>query len=213
METIGYIGELDLLDVPTSQEFSVVTIPAHRYLMIDAHLTIEGQVNPGARNDFQASTDALFSVAYALKNMCEKAVGRSYLMPPLESLWWVETKDDAPSGRGENWEYTSMIMVPDWIDEHMIRKAVKSVMSREPNPKLAEIRIDTLKEGRSVQILFSGALGDETPTIDRLRREYIPEHGYSCNGKHHEIYLCDPYCMGLDNFCMIIRQPVMEFQG
>lgn len=60
----------------------------------------------------------------------------------------------------------------------------------------------------SVQILHIGSYDAEAPTIERLHKVYLPEHGLVENGHHHEIYLSDPRRVAPDKLKTIIRQPV-----
>lgn len=60
----------------------------------------------------------------------------------------------------------------------------------------------------SVQILHVGSYDDETPTLHRLHDEYLPEHGLTFNGDHHEIYLSDPRRTAPEKLKTVLRQPV-----
>jgi hypothetical protein len=61
-----------------------------------------------------------------------------------------------------------------------------------------------------VQILHIGSYDDETPVLERLHREYLPEHGLTFNGDHHEIYLSDARRTAPAKLRTILRQPVKD---
>lgn len=85
MEKVDFKKELDFLYKPTSKEFSIVTVPPLKYLMVD------GEGDPNTSPDYAAAIEALYSVSYTLKFMSKKELGRDYVVPPLESLWWPMT--------------------------------------------------------------------------------------------------------------------------
>ena len=50
----------------------------------------------------------------------------------------------------------------------------------------------------------------EAPTLARLHNEYMPAHGFTFNGPHHEIYLGDPRKTAPERLKTVLRQPVKE---
>jgi len=79
---------------------------------------------------------------------------------------------------------------------------------RKKNPAaLDKVRLETLEEGRAAQILYVGPFADEGPTIQRIH-EFIHAAGKELCGKHHEIYLSDPWRTAPENLKTIIRQPM-----
>lgn len=127
---------------PTAKEFSIVTVPPLKYLMID------GEGDPNTSPDYAAAIEALYSVSYTLKFMSKKELGQDYVVPPLESLWWADDMSAFAKGHKESWKWTAMIMAPQWITKAMVKQAVKSVREKKENAKLAELRHETLKEGK-----------------------------------------------------------------
>lgn len=206
MEKVDYKKEFDYLYKPSAKKFSLVTVPALRYLMID------GEGNPETSPDFQAAMEALYSVSYTLKFMSKKEIQRDYVVPPLEALWWAEDMSDFEQGRKENWQWTMMILVPEWIDKVMIQDAIADASKKKPNSKLKELRVDTLREGRSVQIMYVGPYDGEGPVLETLHHQFLPERGLAPKGKHHEIYLSDPRKTAPEKLRTVIRQPVKQIR-
>src|SRR5690606_13371261 len=63
-------------------EFRVLELPELRYLMLDGH------GDPNTAPAFTAAVETLYPVAYALKLASKEQLGRDYVVPPLEGLWW-----------------------------------------------------------------------------------------------------------------------------
>ena len=148
----------------------------------------------------------LYGVSYALK-FASKAMGRDYGVLPLEGLWWADDLDDFVAANKARWKWTMMIAQPDWITPEMFSAALdktKAKLGAAP----ATLRLERLAEGLSVQIMHLGPYSAEGPTIARLHREYLPAHGLTENGHHHEIYLSDPRRVAPEKLKTVIRQPV-----
>lgn len=180
--------------------FVVIDVPRLNFLMVD------GQGNPNISPDYEAAVGALYATSYTLK-FASKAKGRDYVVPPLQGLWWADDMSDFVAGRKDRWRWTMMLMLPDWITETAFAAAAETV--RVKNGQMpATFRFEAFDEGRSVQILHVGPYDDEAPTIRRLHAEFLPEHGLTENGKHHEIYLSDPRRTDPGKLKTILRQPV-----
>ncbi len=204
MEKVDFKKELDYLYKPPSKNFTLVTVPPLRYLMID------GEGDPNTSSDYASAIQALYSVSYTLKFMSKKELEQDYVVPPLESLWWADDMSAFAKGHKESWKWTAMIMVPNWITKAMVKKAVKSAAEKIENAKLAELRHETLKEGKSVQILHIGPYDKEGPMLSRMHNEFMPANDLTFNGKHHEIYMSDPRKVAPEKLRTVVRQPVMK---
>lgn len=180
----------------------VLDVPDLRYLMIDGH----GDPNTPV---YEAAVAALYPLAYALKFASKAQLGRDYVVMPLEGLWWAEDMDAFTAVRDKSrWDWTLMIMVPDWTTDEMFDAAVEKVASKAPPTRVADVRMEVLAEGRCVQALHVGAYDDEAELLRHMHHEFIPEHGLAMVGKHHEIYLSDPRRADPSTLRTILRQPV-----
>jgi hypothetical protein len=203
MPKIDYKKELKHLYQPTAQEFAVVEVPPLNFLMIDGH------GDPNTTPEYEAAVEALYAVAYKLKFASKKRMGMDYVVPPLEGLWWAEEMEAFTTRRDKSaWDWTMMIMQPEWIGQEMFQKATEQVEKQRQLPALAALRLETYDEGLSVQILHVGSYEDEGPTLQRLHHEFMPLHGYEPAGKHHEIYLSDPRKVTPEKLRTVLRQPV-----
>jgi len=172
---------------------------------------IDGHGDPNAEQAYQEAVEALYAVAYKLKFASKKTLGKDYVVPPLEGLWWSEDMETFTTRRDKRaWNWTMMIMQPDWITPGMFETACQQVDAKKDLPALPLLRLETYHEGLAVQILHVGSYDDEGPTLARMHEAFIPQHGYEMVGKHHEIYLSDPRRTAPEKLKTVLRQPVQK---
>jgi hypothetical protein len=183
--------------------FVVVDVPEMQFLMVDGH------GNPNTAQEYQDALEALYAVAYKLKFNSKKKLGKDYIVPPLEGLWWAEDMDTFTSARDKSqWDWTMMIMTPDWVKASMFSEALAQVQKGKNPTSLGIVRLESYHEGLSVQILHVGSYDDEGPKLAKMHQDFIPENGYVMIGKHHEIYLSDPRRVPAEKLKTVLRQPV-----
>jgi hypothetical protein len=180
----------------------VVHVPDLQYLALDGH----GDPNTAA---FADATAALYPVAYALKFASKRRLDRDYVVMPLEGLWWADDMESFTTARDKHrWNWTLMTMVPDWITAGMLAEAIGQVGAKGRPTRLDDLRLETLAEGLCVQALHVGSYDDEAGLLRRIHHEFVPEHGLTMTGKHHEIYLSDARRVAPAKLRTILRQPV-----
>lgn len=178
-------------------QFRVLDVPDLRYLAIDGH------GDPNTAPAFAAALETLYPVAYKLKFASKKQLGRDYVVPPLEGLWWADDMDSFTAARDKShWDWTLLLMTPGWIGGDMVDAAVEQTGAQG-------IRLETLSEGRCVQTLHVGSFDEEADVLARLHDEFIPGQGLRMTGRHHEIYLSDSRRTPPGRQRTILRQPVM----
>jgi hypothetical protein len=202
VEKIDFRKTLKNLYRPPVEKFVQVDVPPMRYL------TVEGAGNPNSAPEYRDAVEALYSVSYPLKFASKKELGRDYVVPPLEGLWWANDMNAFTQRRKDDWLWTMMIMVPEWISPSMIERVIATVRNKKSMPGLERICAQTIAEGHSVQTMYIGSYDDEGPVLTRLHDEYMPQHGLHFNGKHHEIYIGDPRKTASEKLKTILRQPV-----
>lgn len=183
--------------------FRIVDVPDAQYLMIDGH------GDPNTSPVFTEAVEALYPVAYKLKFASKRDLGRDYVVPPLEGLWWAKDMDSFTTAREKSrWDWTLMLMVPGWINPAMIATAAEQAGASSRPARLDEVRLETLSEGRCVQTLHVGSFDDEADLLARMHQDFIPDNGLRMVGKHHEIYLSDSRKAGPEKQRTILRQPI-----
>lgn len=204
MDKIDFKKERSHLYNPPSRDFSLVDVPEMQFLMLDGH------GDPNTEPAYQEAVESLYGVAYKLKFMSKKQLEKDYVVPPLEGLWWADDMETFISRDKSAWDWTMMIMQPEWITPEMFAQAVAEVQKSKALPALSKMRLERYAEGLSVQILHIGSYDAEAPTLERLHREFIPQNGYVEAGKHHEIYLSDPRKVAPEKLKAVLRQPVVR---
>ncbi|AEF38674.1 GyrI-like domain-containing protein [Hoyosella subflava] len=185
--------------------FRIVDVPPLQYLMADGH------GDPNTATEYADAIAALYPVAYKLKFASKQDLGRDYVVMPLEALWWAADMDAFTVERDKSqWDWTVMIMVPDWITRDMFNTAVARVATSNRPISLDKVRLETLREGRCVQTLHVGPYDDETEILSEMHHEFIPRSGLRMTGKHHEIYFSDFRKVAPSKLRTILRQPVGE---
>jgi hypothetical protein len=185
-------------------EFRIIDVPPLQYLMIN------GRGDPNTAQEYADALSVLYPVAYALKFASKQQLGRDYVLMPLEA----SDMDLFTSARDKSrWEWTAMIMVPDWITGDMFDRAVAKVAEKSRLASLDKVRLESLDEGRCVQTLHIGSYDDEAAVLATMHGEFIADAGLQLAGRHHEIYLSDPRRVEPARLRTILRQPVALAQG
>ncbi len=184
-------------------KFSVVTVPAMQFLMIDGH------GDPNNAEAYQGALTTIYPVAYALKFLSKGELGRDYAVMPLEALWWSDDMASFTTARDKSrWDWTLMNLVPEWITPEQFDQARETIARKNGAPLLDALRLERFDEGLCVQTLHVGAYDDEGPVLEAMHNEFIPAQGLRMTGKHHEIYLSDPRRTPAEKLKTILRQPV-----
>lgn len=184
-------------------EFRILDVRPLRYLMVDGH------GDPNSAQEYADAVSALYPLAYTLKFASKRQLGRDYVVMPLEALWWASDMDAFTSVRDKSqWDWTLMIMTPDWVDDAMFDVAVARVAKKARPASLDKVRLESLHEGRCVQTLHLGPYDDEAEVLATMHREVILSAGLQLTGRHHEIYLSDPRRVEPARLRTILRQPV-----
>lgn len=187
---------------PSSKEFSFVRLPSMTYLMVDGH------GNPNSQLYLDA-IQTLYSLSYTLKFALKKSGGPDFTVMGLEGLWWMPDMTQFSLERKDEWDWTAMILQPDFVTPAMLKSAVIECTAKGKAPLGSQARLELLDEGDCVQILYFGLYADEAPTIGRMHA-FIHDQGFVPNGKHHEIYLSDVRKVAPEKNKTILRQPVRK---
>lgn len=200
MEKTDLRKELKHLYGPSAKTVVEVDVPPFVFLMID------GEGDPNHSVAYGEAVEALFSVSYTAKFLFRKSCKQDYAVMPLEGLWWADDMAAFRANDRSQWQWTLMILQPDFLPEQLLREAMTSVADRKGLPGVARLRIERFDEGRCAQILHIGPFSGEGPTIDRLHAHIDSRSGL--RGRHHEIYLTDIRRAAPSRWKTIIRQPM-----
>ena len=189
--------------------FRLLDVPERHYLMVDGH------GDPNDSPAFAEAIETLYPVAYGLKFASKNDLGRDYVVPPLEGLWWAEDMASFTTARDKTrWSWTLMLLVPEWLGAADVdaacagARAKADAKSTAPPPRLDELRLQSLAEGRCAQTLHVGPFDAEGPVLEEMHTSFIPDQGLALAGTHHEIYLSDVRKTAPEKLRTILRQPV-----
>ena len=189
----------------------IVNVPKANYI------AIRGQGNPNEEGGaYQRAISVLYAVAYTLK-MSYKTDYKidgfyEYVVPPLEGFWWQDGIHGVDYTRKEEFNWISIIRLPDFITRENFDWAVKTA-SENKKIDCSKAEFLTIEEGLCVQIMHIGSFDDEPASLEKMDK-YLKENGYekdfSDTRLHHEIYLSDPRKSTPDKQKTVIRHPVKK---
>lgn len=189
---------------PKNTSWEKIEIPEMQFVMID------GEGDPNTAREYQDAVEALYGVAYPLKFLSKKQLGRDYVIPPLEGLWYADDMSIFEKRDKNSYRWTMMIMQPDWITQAMYDRIIGEARAKKPDLPHSRLRLEKYTEGASLQRLHIGSYDDEAPSLHELHHDLMPAQDLDFNGHHHEIYLSDPRKTTPDKLKTILRQPVKK---
>jgi hypothetical protein len=202
MDKLDFKKDLAPLYSPKNTDWELIEVPAMNFLMVD------GKGDPNTATEYGDAVAALYGVSYSTKFMSKQRLGKDYGVAPLEGLWWADDPAAFENAQKPEYQWTMMIMQPDWIAETMVSEGVAATAAKKELPALSKVRFERYNEGRSLQLLHVGSYDDEAPRLKYLHAEFMPLHKLTFNGRHHEIYLSDPRKTASSKLKTILRQPV-----
>ncbi len=202
MDKLDFKKDFAQLYAPKNTDWEFIEVPAMNFLMVD------GKGDPNTATDYSDAVAALYGVSYAVKFISKKGLGKDYGVAPLEGLWTASDPAVFENAQKAEYEWTMMIMHPEWITETMVSEAVAATAGKKELPALSKVRFERYNEGRSLQLLHVGSYDDEAPKLKYLHAQFMPHHKLTFNGLHHEIYLNDPRKTAPSKLKTILRQPV-----
>ena len=187
-----------------SDEYAMPRTPALVTVCAGQYLSATGAGAPGGA-EFQAKLGALYGYAYTIKFAKKQAGTDSFKVAPLEALWWVAGGGQAFTAPKRSWRWKLLLRVPPSVHPADLR-AARAALRAKGRPATG-VRLETIAEGSSIQMLHVGAYGDEPGTIARMGA-FAHEHHLRFRGRHHEIYLSDPRRVAPARLRTILRHPV-----
>lgn len=204
MSKVDFKKEYKDLFSASKKDFEEVNVPELQFLQVD------GMGNPNSSPAYTRALDALYALAYKVKFYSKMELGKDYVVPPLEGLWWSDDMASFASGDKDSWKWTMMLLTPEWITAEEVENARAEVAAKKNPEALSEVRLETCEEGLSLQIMHLGPYDAEAPTLKRLHEEFMPANGFVPDGLHHEIYFNSPTRVAPEKLRTILRQPVKK---
>ena len=189
----------------------IVTVPKMNYI------AVRGKGNPNEEDgEYKKSIELLYGIAYTIK-MSKKGDHKiegyfDYVVPPLEGFWWQENVDGIDYSHKENFQWISVIRLPDFVTKADFEWATEEA-TRKKKMDFSKVEFLTLEEGLCVQCMHSGSYDDEPATVAAMDK-FIADNGYendiSDTRRHHEIYLSDARKVAPEKLKTVIRHPIKK---
>ena len=190
---------------------SIVTVPKMNYI------AVRGQGDPNEEDgDYKAAIGLLYGIAFTIKLSkmgSRQIVGYfDFVVPPLEGFWRQDGIDGVDYSRKEDFQWISVIRLPDFVTEDDFRWAVEEATLKK-SQDFSKVEYLTIEEGLCVQCMHIGPYDDEPATV-ALMDQYLKENGYendfSDERWHHEIYLSDARKTAPEKLKTVIRHPIRK---
>lgn len=185
----------------------LITIPPMNFL------ALQGQGDPNQEGGaYKQSIALLYAVAFTIK-MSKLSDHRmegyfDYVVPPLEGLWWQEGVDGIDYSRKADFQWISMIRLPEFVTRAEFDWAIAEATAKK-GLDLSQMEFMTYDEGLCVQCMHLGPYDDEPATLAAMAafaeaQGCIPDR----TRYHHELYLSDARRCKPERLKTVIRCPV-----
>lgn len=192
---------------------SIVDVPAMNYI------AVRGKGDPNAVDgEYKATIGLLYGIAFTIK-MSYKGNHKidgyfDYVVPPLEGFWWQNGIDGIDYAHKENFEWISLIRLPDFVTQKDFEWAIAEA-TKKKKTDFSKVEFLTYNEGLCVQCMHVGSYDDEPASVAAMH-EYAIENGYEIDitdtRYHHEIYLSDARKVAPEKLKTVIRHPIKKFR-
>lgn len=189
----------------------IVTVPPMNYI------AVRGKGNPNEEgSEYKETIGLLYAIAFTIK-MSKKGSRLiegyfDYVVPPLEGFWWQEGVKGIDYSRKEDFQFISVIRLPDFVTKEDFAWAVEEATVKKKKD-FSKVEFLTYDEGLCVQCMHIGSYDSEPETVQTMH-DFMESQGYilDINGKrlHHEIYLSDARRVAPEKLKTVIRHPVKE---
>ena len=189
----------------------IVNVPKANYI------AVRGKGDPNEEGgEYKASIGLLYTIAFTLK--MSKRTGHEiegffdYVVPPLEGFWWQEGVDGIDFTRKSEFQWISVIRLPDFIKKEDFDWAVETAKQKK-KMDCSKVEFLTIDEGLCVQMMHIGSYDDEPASV-AIMDAYIEKEGYENDVSdvrlHHEIYLSDARKVEPARRKTVIRHPIKK---
>lgn len=187
----------------------VIEVPAMNYI------AVRGKGDPNIEDgEYKRSIGLLYAIAFTIK-MSKKGSHQiegyfDYVVPPLEGFWWQEGVSGIDYAHKENFQFISVIRLPDFVSKEDFDWAVKEAETKK-REDFSRVEFWNYDEGLCVQCMHIGPYDNEPETV-KMMHDFMTEQGYQLDINdrrlHHEIYLSDARRTVPDKLKTVIRHPV-----
>ena len=189
----------------------IVIVPAMNFV------AVRGKGDPNdPEGEYKTAMGLLYGIAFTIK-MSYKGDHKidgffEYVVPPLEGLWRQDGVLGVDYAHKENFEWISMIRLPEFVTQEEFDWAVDEA-TRKKKMDFSKAEFFHYEEGLCVQCMHLGSYDDEPETLQQMD-EFAAAQGYavdfSDSRRHHEIYLSDPRKTVPEKCKTVLRHPIRK---
>lgn len=189
----------------------IADIPAMNYI------AVRGKGDPNEEGgEYKQAIGLLYGIAFTIK-MSYKGSHKiegyfSYVVPPLEGLWWQPDGKVVGCAPKETFRWIAMIRLPDFVTKEEFEWAIAEASAKKKTD-FSRVEFFTYQAGTCVQCMHIGSYDEEQDTIEKMCA-FAAQNGYETDigaGRfHHEIYLSDPRRTSVERLKTVIRHPVKK---
>lgn len=181
------------------------------------YISVKGKGNPNDKDGAYAkAVQNLYAIAYTIKmskNGTTQLPGYfDFVVPPLEGFWWQTDLKGVDYSRKDDFEWISLLRMPEFVDETVLEWAKKTVIDKK-ELDTNNVTLLHYDEGMVVQCLHIGSYDNEPETVAKMN-SYLKDEGYEIDlseiRHHHEIYMSDPRKTSIEKLKTIIRHPIKK---
>lgn len=190
----------------------IVTVPSMNYI------AVQGKGNPNEEDgEYKQAIGLLYGIAFTIKmsKLTDHRIDGyfDYVVPPLEGLWWQDGTAGIDFGRKEDFQWISMIRLPDFVTKEVFDWAVAEATAKKKTD-FSKVTFFPYQEGLCVQCMHLGPYDAEPATIEAMHA-YAAENGFvpDLGRYHHELYLSDPRRCQPEKLKTVIRIPIKEWNA
>lgn len=180
-------------------------------------VAVRGKGDPNEEGGaYKQAIGLLYGIAFTIKmsKMGDHRIDGyfDFVVPPLEGLWWQEGIKGVDYSRKEDFQWISMIRLPEFVTKEEFDWAVREAEEKK-KADFSKVEFFTYQEGLCVQCMHMGPYDEEPTTIEAMdafarAQGYLPAMDGS--RRHHEIYLSDARKCRPENLKTVIRHPVVK---
>lgn len=190
----------------------IVTVPSMNYI------AVQGKGNPNEEDgEYKQAIGLLYGIAFTVKmsKLTDRKIDGyfDYVVPPLEGLWWQDGTAGIDLGHKEDFQWISMIRLPDFVTKEVFDWAVAEATAKKKTD-FSKVTFFPYQEGLCIQCMHLGPYDAEPATIEAMHA-YAAENGFvpDLGRYHHELYLSDPRRCQPEKLKTVIRTPIKEWNA
>lgn len=146
----------------------IIEIPEMNYV------AVRGTGDPNEENgEYKKAIGLLYGISFTIKMSYKGSHSIegyfSYVVPPLEGLWWQEgSRECIDYGHKDAFQWITMIRLPDFVKKGDFEWAVKEASAKK-KMDFSKVEFFTYEEGICVQCMHMGSYDSEMETIQKMK--------------------------------------------